>query len=397
MSLNIKDHSLLDELGPEKIITLKDPNVGMTGILVIDNTAIGWPAGGIRMAPDITVDEMIRLARAMTYKFASYRLKVGGAKAGIMANPLSDKKDLLITSFAEAIKTFILEDHYVCGPDMGTYDRDIERIFNIIGKPGLAPKPLGMEMNGFPVEILYTGYGVCYCIEAVFNHLKKRGVFEEDYKPKIILEGFGKVGIGVAMSLKELGYKLTGVSTIKGAIFDEDGLNLDDLIELKHQYGDDLINQYQSKNLIRVKKEKLFELSSDYPTDFLVPGARPDVINSDIIDKIEVKAIVPASNIPYEKGITKTLKEKGIIDFPDFVANAGEVLAIGVNKIAESPEEIFDFVRSRIYEKAMEIITGAIENNLSAYDFAIKDALSYVKKYLNRKAKRTEKLNKRYQ
>lgn len=396
MSLNIKDPSILDDLGPEKIILLRDPSVGMTGIFVIDNTAIGWPAGGIRMAPDITVEEMARLARAMTYKFASYRFKVGGAKAGIMADPRSEKKDLLIASFAEAIKTYIIEDRYICGPDMGTYDRDIERIFNIIGKPGLAPKPLGMKKNGFPVEELFTGYGVCYCIEAVFNHLKNRGVFEENYKPKIILEGFGKVGVGIAMRLQELGFKLTGVSTINGAIFNEDGLDLGKLLELKLQYGDDLINQYESKNLVRVEKEKLFELSSEYPTDFLIPGARQDVINTNNVDKIEVKAIVPASNIPYEKGITSTLKEKGIIDFPDFVANAGEVLAIGVNKVAKNPDEIFDYVRSNIDAKAMEIIKGALEKNLSAYDYAVEDALSYIKKYLNRRSKRLEKLNKKY-
>ncbi|MFX0070069.1 MAG: Glu/Leu/Phe/Val dehydrogenase dimerization domain-containing protein [Candidatus Hermodarchaeota archaeon] len=397
MNLSIKDPSILDELGPEKIILLRDPSVGMKGILVIDNTAIGWPAGGIRMAPDITVEEMARLARAMTYKFASYRLKVGGAKSGIMADPLSEKKDLLIASFAEAIKTYILEDKYVCGPDMGTYDRDVERIFNIIGKPGLAPKPLGMEKNGFPVEILYTGYGVCYCIEAIYNYLKSKGKFEENQKPKIILEGFGKVGIGIAMSLKELRYTLNGISTIKGGIFDEDGLDLDKLLDLKLKYGDDLVNQYESKNLVKIQKEKLFELSSDYPTDFIIPGTRPDIINRNNIDKIDVKAIVPAANIPYEKGITNNLKEKGIIDFPDFVANAGEVLAIGVNKIAKNPDDIFDFVRSKINDKAMEIIRGAIDNNLSAYDYAISDALNYVKKYLNRRTKRIIKLNKRYQ
>ncbi len=396
MSLNIKDPSIFDELGPEKIVFLRDASVDMTGILVIDNTAIGWPAGGIRMAPDITVEEMARLARAMTYKFASYRLKVGGAKAGIMADPLSDKKDLLVASFAEAIKTNIIEDKYYCGPDMGTYDRDIERIFNIIGNPGLVPKPLGMKKNGFPVEELYTGYGVCYCVEAVFNYLKNLGEFGENYKPKIILEGFGKVGVGIAMSLKELGFKLTGVSTIKGGIFDEDGLDLDKLLELKLKHGDNLINQYESKNLVKIEKEKLFELSSEYPTDFLIPGARPDVINRNIIDKIEAKAIIPASNIPFEKGITTTLKERGIIDFPDFVANAGEVLALGVNKVAKNADEIFVYVKEKINEKAMEIVNGALDKNLSAYDYAVDDALSYIMKYLNRKAKKIEKLNKKY-
>jgi glutamate dehydrogenase (NAD(P)+) len=396
LDLNIKNSVLLDELGPEKIVILWDPSVNMKGILVIDNTAVGWPAGGVRMAPDISIDEMTRLARAMTYKFASYRLKVGGAKAGIMADPLSENKDVLIASFAEAIKTYIVEDRYICGPDMGTYDRDMERIFNIIGKPGLAPKPLGLKKNGFPVEELFTGYGVCYCIKAIFDLLKTKGEFSESYKPKIILEGFGKVGIGIAISLKELGYKLTGVSTIKGAIFDENGLDLDKLLELKHQYGDNLINYYESKNLVKVEKQKLFELSSEFITDFIIPGARPDAINMKNIEKIKSKAIVPAANIPYEKGVTTILKEKNIIPFPDFVSNAGEILAIGVNKIAKSADEIFEYVGSEIDKKTKEIINGALNENLSAYDFAIKDALGYIKKYLKRKSERIKKLNKRY-
>ncbi len=385
-----------DELGPEKIVIVRNSSIGLEGYLVFDNTSIGWPAGGIRMEPDVSLEEIVRLARAMSYKFASYRLKVGGAKAGIKGDPFSEKKDLLITGFAEAIKTNILEDKYVCGPDMGTYDRDIERIFNIIGKPGLAPKPLGMKKNGFPVEELFTGYGVSYCIEAIFKYLKSKGKFEENSKPKILLEGFGKVGIGIAMSLKELGYQLNGVSTIKGAIFNEKGLDLDKLMKLKQQYGDDLINHYESKNLIKVEKEKLFELSKDHPIDFIIPGARPDVINRNNVDNIHVKAIIPAANIPYENGITKILHEKEIIAFPDFVANAGEILAIGVNKIAKSPEEIFDFVRGKIDEKVNEIIQGALEKNISAYDYAVNDALSYIQKYVNRRKKHVEKLNKRY-
>ena len=147
MSIKIEDLSLLDEKGPEKIVILRDPTVDMKAIFAIDNTAIGWPAGGIRMAPDVSVDESVRLARAMTYKFASYRLKVGAAKVGIVADPQSQNKDLIISSFATAIKPFILEDRYYPGPDMGTYDSDIERIFNIIGKPNLTPKPLGLMKN----------------------------------------------------------------------------------------------------------------------------------------------------------------------------------------------------------------------------------------------------------
>ena len=396
MSINIEDFSLLDEMGPEKIVILRDPSVGMNAIFAIDNTAIGWPAGGIRMAPDVSIDEIVRLGRAMTYKFASYRLKVGGSKVGIMADPRSEDRDLVISSFANAIKPFILEDRYYPGPDMGTYDSDIERIFNIIGKPGLTPKPIGLMKNGYPVEELYTGYGVVYCLEAVLSHLKTKQNLNNDYKPKVILEGFGKVGTSVAISLNELGYTLNGISTIKGAIFDEKGLNIPEILKLQRTYGDDLIDQYHSENLVRIESEKLFNLSSEYPIDFIIPGARQDVINKYNIDKLNAKAIIPAANIPYEKDITEILEEKNIIAFPDFVANAGEVLAIGINKIAQDADEIFSYVKSEIDTKTMEIIKGAQATNMSIYNYAVNDAFKFINKYLIRRTKRIKKMNEKY-
>lgn len=396
MSIKVEDLSLLDEMGPEKIVILRDPAVDMKAIFAIDNTAIGWPAGGIRMAPDVSIDEIVRLARAMTYKFASYRLKVGGAKVGIMADPQSKNKDLIISSFATAIKPFILDGSYYPGPDMGTYDSDLERIFNIIGRPNLTPKPLGLMKNGFPVEELYTGYGVVYCLESILTYLKTKQNLGNDYKPKIILEGFGKVGTSVAMSLNELGYKLTGISTIKGAIFDEAGLNIPEILNLQRTYGDDLIVKYQSENLVRIESNKLFNLSSEYPIDFIIPGARQDVINKENVDKINVKAIIPAANIPYEKNIINILEEKDIIAFPDYVANAGEILALGVNKVAKDAEEIFNHVKSEIETKTGEIIKGALANNSSFYKYAAADAYKYIKKYLTRRTKRIKKLNEKY-
>jgi glutamate dehydrogenase (NAD(P)+) len=198
------------------------------------------------------------------------------------------------------------------------------------------------------------------------------------------------------MSLNELGFNLTGISTINGAIFDEDGLNIEELLKLKLEYGDDLVNHYVSKNLIKIPKERLFELSSEYRTDFIIPGARPDVINKKNIDKINAIALVPAANIPYEKGILKILNEKGIIAFPDFVANAGEVLAILVNKVAKNADEIFEYIKSKITEKTFEVIQGATENKVTPYDYAVADALNELKKKLRRKKNLVEKLNKRY-
>ncbi|TXT61457.1 MAG: putative NADP-specific glutamate dehydrogenase [Promethearchaeota archaeon] len=399
ISYNIQDSSLIDDIGPEKIIAIRDPKVGLESVLVIDNSAYGIPAGGVRLAPDITVDEMARLARAMSLKFASYQMKIGGAKAGIWADPKDkEKKDLLITAFGKAIEKYITDDIYYPGPDMNTTDEDMLKIFNVIGAPELAPNPLEMEKQGVPVEVLFTGYGVIYCLDAIHKNYSKFYESSKDLreKPKIILEGFGKVGTGIAMSLDELGYKLTGLSTLRGAIYDDEGLDLQRLLELRSEFGDDVVNEYESENLIRVEKEKLFELSSEYSVDYLIPGARPDVINETNIDKIEAKAIVPAANIPYEKGIIPKLEEKNIIPFPDFVANAGEILAILVNKVAKNADEIFEYIREKITSKTLDVLKGAKEENSSEYHFAKEFALKELNKKLRRKKRKIEKLNKRY-
>jgi glutamate dehydrogenase/leucine dehydrogenase len=399
MSFNIEDYSLLDAYGPEKIISIRNPSIGLKAVLVIDNSVYGIPAGGVRLLPDVELDEIIRLARAMTLKFCSYKMKVGGAKTGIWGDYSNEEeKNILLKGFAKQIETFIKNDFYYPGPDMGTDDDDLLKIFKVIGAPNLAPNKIGLFKLGVPVEELFTGYGVVYCLEVIYNNLEKLTDKKQDTskKPSVMLEGFGKVGTAVGMSLNELGFNLKGLSTIEGAIFDENGLDIEQLLKLKEKYGDALVNHYDSTDLVRVEKEKLFELSSEYHTDFIIPGARPDAINNNNVDKIDAIAIVPAANIPYEKGIQNKLKEKEIIAFPDFIANAGEILAIWVNKVAKNAEEIFEFIKGKISDKTFEIIQGANESGMTSYDFAVKDALEELKKKMKRNKRLLQKLNERY-
>ena len=108
-----------DAMGPAKIVHLHSPGVGLKAIVVIDNVACGPAIGGVRMAPDVTLDECFRLARAMTLKNAAAGLPHGGGKSVIAADPRMDraKKESLIRAFATAIAD--LRD-YIPGPDMGT-------------------------------------------------------------------------------------------------------------------------------------------------------------------------------------------------------------------------------------------------------------------------------------
>ena len=97
--------SIADDLGPDKVIHIHKPKVGLRAILVVDNVAAGPAIGGARMAPDVTLDECARLARAMTLKNAAAGLPHGGAKSVIMADPTMPdaRKQELVRAFAQSI------------------------------------------------------------------------------------------------------------------------------------------------------------------------------------------------------------------------------------------------------------------------------------------------------
>ncbi|MFQ5406183.1 MAG: Glu/Leu/Phe/Val dehydrogenase dimerization domain-containing protein [Candidatus Micrarchaeia archaeon] len=119
---------LTDYWGPEKILYVHDTKTGMKGVVVVDNTALGTGKGGIRMMPDVTINEVFRLARAMTWKNALAELPFGGAKSGIKANPKTlQKKEAVVRAFARAIKE-IVPKQYVGGPDMGLTEIEMDLI-----------------------------------------------------------------------------------------------------------------------------------------------------------------------------------------------------------------------------------------------------------------------------
>ena len=111
-----------DDFGPARIISIYQPSLALKAILVVDNTACGAAIGGVRMAPDVSVEECFRLARAMTWKNAAAGLPHGGGKSVIFGDPrmAAAAKEQLIRAFAGAIGDI---SDYIAGPDMGTDER----------------------------------------------------------------------------------------------------------------------------------------------------------------------------------------------------------------------------------------------------------------------------------
>ena len=148
-----------DELGPVKVVHVYEPSSGLRGIVVVDNVACGPSIGGIRMAPDVSTDEVFRLARAMTLENAAAGLPHGGGKAGIIADPKTADKPRLIRAFARAIRDLV---EYIPGPDMGTDETCMAWTLDEIGRAVGLPRVFG----GIPLdEIGATGYGIAQCAE----------------------------------------------------------------------------------------------------------------------------------------------------------------------------------------------------------------------------------------
>ncbi|MHA1209505.1 MAG: Glu/Leu/Phe/Val family dehydrogenase [Candidatus Freyarchaeota archaeon] len=374
--------TLMDDwMGPEKIVQIYDPSVGLKAFVVVDNTLMGPGAGGLRMLPDVSVEEVARLARTMTYKYGIFDMPVGGAKAGIRADPSAQNKRLLLHSFALAISHLIEGNLYFPGPDMGTDNMDIRYIYQVVGKEKYMPSDLYLkEIDGIPFEEHITGYGVVCAAEAGAEFAGF------DFKGSTLaLEGLGKVGSGVALHASKNGAKLVAVSTVLGAIYNPDGLDVSKLLQLKKEHGDRVVLEYSDAE--RIPKEELFTL----PVDTLVPGARPDVINSQNADNIRAKLICPGANIPVTPEAEKILLRKGVVSVPDFIANGGGVLTGYTEKMEDSINQSFKFLRETVQEKTREVLEAAKSRGEVPRRVAEEIVEEKIRRALKRRRKRIEK------
>lgn len=324
-----------DEFGFEKIIEVYDQKTGMQGVCAIHNTARGPGKGGIRMVPDLTTDEVMGLARAMTWKNAMADLPFGGAKSGIRADPRKltpEQKEAHMRAFARKIKE-VIPDLYIAGPDMNTTEKEMAQFADEIGTPkACTGKP--HSVGGLPHELGSTGFGVAISARTAVEYSGKSldGM-------TVAIEGFGNVGTFTMKFLTDWGAKVVAVSDSKGTIYDKGGLKYEDLMRIKAEKG-----TVTAANGEKLDAAKLFEL----PVDILVPGARPDVINMNNVGNIKAKMIAEAANLPAKYDIEQALMKKGVVVLPDFVANAGGVISSYCETMGWDSDTMFKVVEGKI-------------------------------------------------
>ena len=373
-----------DEFGPEKVIEVYDSSVGLKGILVIDNTSRGPGKGGIRMTPTVDVEEVFRLARTMTWKCALADLPFGGAKSGIIADVKrlnKEQKKAIIQAFARALKP-LSPKQYIAAPDVNTAEEEMKWYAeangswkSCTGKPAnVCMKLFGQpgEKCGIPHEFGSTGLGVAHATAIACKH---KGI--EIKNATVAIEGFGNVGTFASEYLQKFGAKIVAVSDSKGAVYNEDGIDVKKLEDVKKLTGS-VVNYKPGKVL---KNEDLFSL----PVDIIIPSALPDTINKGNMNAIKSKIIVEGANIPMTADIDNELHKHGILVVPDFVANAGGVISSYAEYRGYNPKDMFALVERKIKQNTKLILEKAKKERMKPRDAAMSIAVERVRSAMKRK------------
>ncbi len=320
-----------DDLGPEKVIGIYEPRLGLRAMLVIDNIAAGPALGGCRMAPDVTLEECARLARAMTMKNAAAGLPHGGAKSVIAADPRmpAAQKESIIRAFAHAIRD--LRD-YIMGPDMGLDERAIAWAYDENGRAAGLPTELG----GIPLdEIGATGFGLAIAAEVAqeFCDVKLAGA-------RVAVQGFGAVGKHAARFLAARGAVLVAAGDSRGTIVNPGGLDIEALIACSKQ-GRSVADFAGGQ-----RKERDAIVGVD--CDIWIPAARPDVITMANVDSIRARLILQGANIPASSEAEQRLHDRGVLSLPDFIVNAGGVICAAVEYHGGIQSQAFQAIEEKI-------------------------------------------------
>lgn len=331
-----------DELGPEKVVHLYDSAVGLQAVLAIDNVACGPAIGGVRMARDVSAEEAIRLARAMTLKNAAAGLPHGGAKAVIAADPRMPEpaKERLVRAFAFAIRDLV---DYIPGPDMGTDETCMAWVRDEIGRAVGLPA----EIGGIPLdEIGATGFGLAVCAEAAcrFWDLQLSGA-------RVAVQGFGNVGRHAAHFLVEKGAVLVAASDSRGSVCDPTGLDVSELVELKRR-GRSVVDHDKGQKAD-------VEAVLDVECEIWIPAARPDVVRADNQQRLRTGLILQGANIPVTLEAERALHERGVLSVPDFIANAGGVICGSVEYHGGTKRQAFQAIEEKITENTAAVLEAS--------------------------------------
>jgi glutamate dehydrogenase (NAD(P)+) len=327
------------------------------GYRVHHSTLRGPAKGGIRFAPDLTLDDIKALAVLMTFKTALLSIPLGGSKGGVRVDikKLSKNEiERLTRRYTAEIINMIGPDIDIPAPDLNTDEQTMAWVMDVYSMqkgrsvPGVVTgKPI--EIGGTVGRKEAAGTGMFYILQAL---CQKLGI---DYKGMtVVIQGFGKVGSVIVKKLYDEGCKILAITDVSGGIFSENGLDVYELLEWKAK-GENLID-YKDDHLTKITNEELFKIKCD----LIIPAAIENQITSKNANDINCKIILEGANGPTTSQADAILEKRGILVVPDILANSGAVCVSYFEYLQDI--HAYFWKLDRIYAEMKTILLEAFEN-----------------------------------
>ena len=345
----------MDRYGHEQLAMYTDPAVGLNAIIAIHDTTLGPACGGTRIWPYSTegdaIQDVLRLAQAMTYKSAAADLPLGGGKAVIIADPHTQKTEALLRAYGRFVET--LGGRYLTTTDVGSTGRDMEYIRqetkHVVGLPTTA--------GGSGDTSIMTGLGVYMGMKAC-----AREVWGSDSLQgrKIAMQGFGKVALQTAHHLLKEDAQLVVTDVYESAL-----------------------DRARNLGLKVVAPDNIYDLESD----IFSPCALGGVLNGDTIPRLKCRMVAGgANNQLLDESEGAELQRRGILYAPDYVINAGGIINVEAEIGSTYNPDRARERTERIYETMARVIAISKQEEIptsKAADRLAEERLASVRKVKN--------------
>ena len=355
-----------------------------TGYRVQHSMARGPAKGGVRYAPDVSLDEVRALASWMTWKCAVVNIPFGGAKGGIICDPKhmsQGELERMTRRYTAELIEFIGPEKDVPAPDMNTNEQTMAWIMDTYSMH--MRQTVTAVVTGKPVNIggsrgrrEATGRGIQVVCDEAIRHLNMPVA-----GCRVILQGFGNVGSNAANLLAERGYTILGIAEYDGALWNESGLDIPNLLSHRQRTGS--IAGFSGG--VAVDKQELLTRECE----ILIPAATENVITSRNAAELRCRILCEGANGPTTVAADEILARKGVFVIPDILANAGGVTASYFEWVQDrmgyfwTELEVNQRLERIMVDSFADVVSYAtsheVDNRIAAYMLAV-DRVAYTTK-----------------
>ncbi len=370
---------------PDKEITLYIP-VGMdngqlevfTGYRVLHSTVRGPGKGGIRFAPDVSLDEVRALSAWMTWKCAVVDIPFGGAKGGIICDPRKmsrNELERLTRRYTAELSDWLGPERDIPAPDVGTNEQTMAWVMDTYAMH--ARQATNAVVTGKPIELggsrgrrEATGRGVMICVDKA---IAKLGLRKEN--TRVVIQGFGNVGSLAAELMQKAGYKIIGLADIGGGLYNENGFDVPQVVDWVYNRKKPL-QEFPGGGTKMSARDVLFQ-----SCDVVIPAAIENQITEQNAHHVQAKILCEGANGPTTWQADAIIDSKGIFTVPDILGNAGGVTVSYFEWVqdrqgffwreSEVNERLFDIMDRAFDEVVRYAETHRVNNRIAAYMLAI--------------------------